>query len=130
MEPSTNDFHHPYQPYDIQIQFMNELYRCIERGNVGIFESPTGTGKSLSLICASLTWIRDNKSRALESPLGNIDAGDDPEWMIEAERQERRDTLLNQRRELEQRLSIIRKEAIHRKSKMSNYFHDAKKQVG
>ncbi len=36
------DFHHPYQPYKIQKQFMSALYDCIEDGKVGIFESPTG----------------------------------------------------------------------------------------
>ncbi|KAM9311458.1 ATP-dependent DNA helicase DDX11 [Gastrophryne carolinensis] len=38
---------------------MTALYRVLEEGKVGIFESPTGTGKSLSLICGSLTWLRD-----------------------------------------------------------------------
>ncbi|XP_069821453.1 ATP-dependent DNA helicase DDX11 isoform X2 [Dendropsophus ebraccatus] len=38
---------------------MTELYRVLEAGKVGIFESPTGTGKSLSLICGSLSWLRD-----------------------------------------------------------------------
>jgi Rad3-related DNA helicase len=36
------NFHHPYQPYDIQKQFMTALYQCIEDGKIGIFESPTG----------------------------------------------------------------------------------------
>lgn len=36
------DFRHPYRPYDIQAQFMEALYGCIEDGGVGIFESPTG----------------------------------------------------------------------------------------
>ena len=36
------DFHHPYEPYDIQKKFMDALYECIEDGKVGIFESPTG----------------------------------------------------------------------------------------
>lgn len=35
-------FNHPYQPYDIQLDFMRALYDCIEQGKVGIFESPTG----------------------------------------------------------------------------------------
>ena len=39
---NDKDFHHPYTPYDIQIQFMRALYTCIEEGKVGIFESPTG----------------------------------------------------------------------------------------
>jgi chromosome transmission fidelity protein 1 len=36
------NFHHPYEPYPIQLDFMNALYDCIEKGQVGIFESPTG----------------------------------------------------------------------------------------
>ncbi|XP_021363859.1 ATP-dependent DNA helicase DDX11-like isoform X2 [Mizuhopecten yessoensis] len=38
---------------------MVDLYRCLEQGKIGIFESPTGTGKSLSLICGALKWLRD-----------------------------------------------------------------------
>lgn len=42
-------FHHPYTPYDIQLQFMNSLYDCIEAGKVGIFESPTGVFQSVKI---------------------------------------------------------------------------------
>ncbi|RAL06325.1 ATP-dependent DNA helicase-like protein [Aspergillus ibericus CBS 121593] len=42
MELQEKDFHHPYSPYDIQIQLMRALYTCIEQGKVAIFESPTG----------------------------------------------------------------------------------------
>uniref|UniRef100_A0A8C8VL55 DEAD/H-box helicase 11 n=1 Tax=Pelusios castaneus TaxID=367368 RepID=A0A8C8VL55_9SAUR len=52
-------FPFPYTPYSIQEDFMAELYRVLEEGKVGIFESPTGTGKSLSLICGALSWLRD-----------------------------------------------------------------------
>lgn len=39
------DFHHPYPPYDVQLQFMRKAYDVLERGDgqVGILESPTGT---------------------------------------------------------------------------------------
>jgi chromosome transmission fidelity protein 1 len=36
------DFHHPFTPYDIQLQFMQALYGCLEDGKVAVFESPTG----------------------------------------------------------------------------------------
>lgn len=39
------DFHHPYQPYSVQLDFMRTVYDVLEKGNnqVGILESPTGT---------------------------------------------------------------------------------------
>lgn len=39
---AERNFYHPFKPYDIQKQFMSALYQCIEDGNIGIFESPTG----------------------------------------------------------------------------------------
>ncbi|XP_023841451.1 ATP-dependent DNA helicase DDX11 isoform X2 [Salvelinus sp. IW2-2015] len=56
-------FPFPYQPYPIQEQFMQALYGALEHGKVGIFESPTGTGKSLSLICGALSWLRDHEEK-------------------------------------------------------------------
>ena len=53
------DFNFPFPPYDIQTDFMNNLFRCLKEGKLGIFESPTGTGKSLSLICGALTWFME-----------------------------------------------------------------------
>lgn len=44
----------PYTPYDIQLNFATSLYKALdERKKLMIFESPTGTGKSLSLICGA-----------------------------------------------------------------------------
>ena len=37
------EFPFPFHPYNIQKDFMRELYLALERGQVGIFESPTGT---------------------------------------------------------------------------------------
>ncbi|NXO65861.1 DDX11 helicase, partial [Phainopepla nitens] len=70
-------FPFPYAPYRIQEQFMEALYGALEAGRVGIFESPTGTGKSLSLICGALSWLRDweEKRRQEEARLLALGAG-------------------------------------------------------
>lgn len=64
-ELSKRTFSHPYVPYDIQTEFMSTLYDVIENARIGIFESPTGTGKSLSIICGAITWLRDDLVRSL-----------------------------------------------------------------
>ncbi|KAG0091144.1 DEAD H (Asp-Glu-Ala-Asp His) box helicase 11 [Podila epicladia] len=52
----------PYPtPYGIQTQFMQGLFECIDRRKVGIFESPTGTGKSLSMICGAVGWLMERE---------------------------------------------------------------------
>lgn len=48
MELRGENFHHPYSPYNIQLQFMRALYECIENKKVGIFESPTGKALLIS----------------------------------------------------------------------------------
>jgi chromosome transmission fidelity protein 1 len=130
MEPSRQDFCHPYQPYDIQSDFMTNLYHCIEHEKVGIFESPTGTGKSLSLICGSLTWLRDHKRQAVENAVNSIESGGDPEWIVEAERNARREELLFQRRELEQKLLAARKKDSTKAGRSSIVARGVKKPVG
>ncbi|XP_004616973.2 ATP-dependent DNA helicase DDX11 [Sorex araneus] len=60
-------FPFPFTPYSIQKDFMTEMYHVLEAGKIGIFESPTGTGKSLSLICGALSWLRDfEQKKSLE----------------------------------------------------------------
>lgn len=34
----------PHRPYDIQLGFMRGLYGALDKGGIGFFESPTGTG--------------------------------------------------------------------------------------
>eukprot|EP00958_Prasinococcus_capsulatus_P017004 scaffold1906_cov403-Prasinococcus_capsulatus_cf.AAC.5 len=53
----------PYQPYQIQEELMRNIYLTLEHSKVGILESPTGTGKTLSVICSTLEWLRQHRSR-------------------------------------------------------------------
>ncbi len=69
------NFRFPYEAYDIQTDFMRSLFDCLENGRFGIFESPTGTGKSLSLICGTLTWFVHAQKTRLEQ-LQNIIKGE------------------------------------------------------
>ena len=72
---TPEDFPFPFPPYPIQNQFMKKLYECLENSNLGIFESPTGTGKSLSIICGALKWLVDhelNEKKALNSKINEI----------------------------------------------------------
>lgn len=50
----------PYEPYDIQKDFMTSLRRALDDRAIGLFESPTGTGKTLSLICGALSWLKEH----------------------------------------------------------------------
>eukprot|EP00048_Salpingoeca_helianthica_P019648 m.245302 g.245302 ORF g.245302 m.245302 type:complete len:861 (-) comp36257_c0_seq1:26-2608(-) len=71
------EFPFPGRPYAIQEQFMEELYHTLERGGLGVFESPTGTGKSLSLICGALKWLKDFEAKELEEAVSTAPAGCD-----------------------------------------------------
>ncbi|CZT50071.1 related to ATP-dependent RNA helicase CHL1 [Rhynchosporium secalis] len=108
----TRDFHHPFTPYAIQESFMEAVYQVLENGKVGILESPTGTGKSLSLICGALTWLRDHKAKAFEDGLNwdnsKFSKSDEPEWIIEQAKARRRRELLRNREDMEARLAKIR----------------------
>lgn len=108
-QQDDRDFHHPYEPYEIQKQFMNAVYDCLEHGKVGIFESPTGTGKSLSLICGSLTWLRDHKRRTLEDDF-TADAvdNDEPAWIVEHARKQKKQAVLARKQELDSRIAQIK----------------------
>ena len=46
-------FAFPFPPYDIQEDFMKNLYKVLTNGGVGIFESPTGT------VSLSVTGVRN-----------------------------------------------------------------------
>ncbi|KAF5382526.1 hypothetical protein D9615_002808 [Tricholomella constricta] len=111
--PTPTDFPaFPYNPpYEIQVELMRHIYTTIEQKKVTIVESPTGTGKTLSLLCASLTWLRDEKDRAKKGKLHAVagDGADAKDWVIEQTRERVRRELEADEREYEARLAEARK---------------------
>ena len=81
----------PHPPYPIQTAFMQRLYTALEVGGLALFESPTGTGKTLSLIVGALTWLRDKRAAAAaastaaaEADVASAIAADLPPWLAAA----------------------------------------------
>ena len=106
------DFHHPYTPYDVQLEFMKTVYNVLQAGNgqIGILESPTGTGKSLSLICSTLTWLRNFKASAHDEDLKALGAkfAGEPDWVVEQLLRRKREELTRRWEEREERLEKVR----------------------
>uniref|UniRef100_A0A4W3ISN1 Regulator of telomere elongation helicase 1 n=1 Tax=Callorhinchus milii TaxID=7868 RepID=A0A4W3ISN1_CALMI len=46
----------PYIPYKCQEDYMSKVIECLHKKVNGVLESPTGTGKTLCLLCATLAW--------------------------------------------------------------------------
>ncbi|XP_037623879.1 ATP-dependent DNA helicase DDX11 [Sebastes umbrosus] len=145
MENGRTQFPFPYQPYDIQEQFMQALYSALDQGKVGIFESPTGTGKSLSLICGALSWLTDYEEKRKQEAAALLHEGEaalststaqssttsssaEPDWITDfVEKKAERDLVSKlkeeelKRKKREERLEMIRnnvqlKYAMKRKS--------------
>ncbi|XP_063237432.1 regulator of telomere elongation helicase 1 homolog isoform X2 [Bacillus rossius redtenbacheri] len=53
----------PFKPYDVQGPYMEKVIQCLQQGQNGVLESPTGTGKTLSLLCSSLAWLTAKKAQ-------------------------------------------------------------------
>ncbi|XP_055844021.1 regulator of telomere elongation helicase 1 homolog [Episyrphus balteatus] len=52
----------PFEPYDVQKAFMEKVIESLKTSTNAVLESPTGTGKTLSLLCSSLAWVLSKKA--------------------------------------------------------------------
>ena len=48
-------------PYDCQVDYIESVVYALERRWNALLESPTGTGKTLCLLTATLSWARAHK---------------------------------------------------------------------
>lgn len=56
----------PKAPYPCQIQYMEHVIRALNGGTNALLESPTGTGKTLCLLCATLAWQNSKRGKTVE----------------------------------------------------------------
>lgn len=82
------DVDFPYKPYESQTKYMSMVIRCLKQvrvgfvpiwqhraqGQHGVLESPTGTGKTLCLLCATLGWLRHRKKTVDSKLQGAVSA--------------------------------------------------------
>lgn len=74
------------------------------------------------MICAALTWLRDDEKRQL---YGDQDREECLDWLEQAEKEAQAKQILEDRQEKEQKLKAVRA----RSSKAQNYQHTAKRVV-
>ncbi|PSC69785.1 Fanconi anemia group J-like protein [Micractinium conductrix] len=58
--------HFPHQAYGTQLSFMSKVIAALEGGHNALLEAPTGSGKTLSLLCSALAWQVREKQRIEE----------------------------------------------------------------
>lgn len=103
-------FNHPFKPYNIQNEFMLALYETLESKKIGIFESPTGTGKTLSLICSSMTWLREHKGKQFMQLINELEPDDgEPQWVVDSLKERRLKEYEFKLSEWEKKLRAVRK---------------------
>jgi regulator of telomere elongation helicase 1 len=62
--------HFPFRPYTCQEDYMGVVLDALLRRENALLESPTGTGKTLCLLCATLAWQREEARKISDEILG------------------------------------------------------------
>lgn len=66
----------PFEPYELQKNYMEKVIESLQNQTHAILESPTGTGKTLSLLCSTLAWLQMKKAQVqAERQIAGIDEG-------------------------------------------------------
>ena len=57
------DVYFPFKPYDCQEEYMKRVIDSCKQSENALLESPTGTGKTLSLLCGALAWLKAEREK-------------------------------------------------------------------
>ncbi|KAK3809038.1 MAG: helicase C-terminal domain-containing protein [Linnemannia elongata] len=84
----------PFTPYKSQQDMMTKIVEALQTQENALLESPTGSGKSLALLCGVLAWLQNEKVRNdehrkeirknLEAELAKMDVVESPYFTAEA----------------------------------------------
>ncbi|KNC52066.1 tumor necrosis factor receptor superfamily member 6B [Thecamonas trahens ATCC 50062] len=58
------DVRFPFSAYPCQLVYMEKVIEALQNKSNALLESPTGTGKTLCLLCACLGWLEAEKNKA------------------------------------------------------------------
>ena len=73
------DVYFPYEPYPNQKLYMEKVIEACKKKTIAGLESPTGTGKTLCLLCASLAYLKYERERLIQERNNNFDVIDKTE---------------------------------------------------
>ena len=62
----------PYEPYDNQILYMKKVIEALQTKGIAGLESPTGTGKTLCLLCSSLAYLKYIREELIKEQKNNV----------------------------------------------------------
>ena len=63
----------PFKPYPSQLVYMEKVIQCLQEGKNGLLESPTGTGKTMSLLCSTMAWRQAQEAQAASKPRAKLE---------------------------------------------------------
>ncbi|MCH94051.1 regulator of telomere elongation helicase 1-like, partial [Trifolium medium] len=68
------DVDFPYEAYDSQLVYMDKVMQSLQEKRNALLESPTGTGKTLCLLCATLAFRKSfgNFSTGLNITINDV----------------------------------------------------------
>ncbi|PVF94648.1 DNA repair helicase [Serendipita vermifera] len=113
--PTPEEFNiFPYDPpYSIQRDLMRHLFTAIEGEQFAIMESPTGTGKTLSLLSGAITWLLDEKTRSEKGRFAQLEENykseNAPAWIVKQSIEFARQRLRLEQEDFQIRLDKARK---------------------
>ena len=60
------EIYFPYEPYENQILYMKKVIEALQTKGMAGLESPTGTGKTLCLLCACLGYLKHLRDELIQ----------------------------------------------------------------